>query len=134
MIAYILVALGSALGGMARYGLVLAVGRLTGPAFPWGTILVNISGSFVIAFAATLTAAGGRFAAPMEVRTFIMVGLCGGYTTFSSFSLQTLDLLRAGRPGEALGNIVLSVVLCVAGAALGYYVAAAINPALIGGR
>lgn len=118
---YVWVAIGSALGGVGRYTAAMAIARLTGPQFPWGTILINIVGSFIIGLVATMTASGGRFAAPPELRVFIMVGFCGGFTTFSSFSLQTLELLRDGRTGEALGNIALSVVLCMAGVAAGYY-------------
>ncbi len=121
---YLWVALGGALGSMGRYGLSLGMARLTGPAFPWGTILINVLGSFVIGLAASLTGPGGRLAAAGDMRVFVMVGLCGGFTTFSSFSLQTLDLLRGGQPGEALGNIALSVLLCVGAVAAGYYAGA----------
>lgn len=118
---YVWVAIGSALGGVGRYTAAMAVARLTGAQFPWGTILINIVGSFIIGLVATMTAAGARFAAPPGLRLFIMVGFCGGFTTFSSFSLQTLELLRDGHNGEALGNIALSVVLCMAGVAAGYH-------------
>lgn len=117
---YLWVALGGALGSMGRFYAASAVARLAGPQFPWGTILVNVVGSFIIGLIATTTAPGGRFAAPADLRVFIMVGFCGGFTTFSSFSLQTLELLRDGRAGEALGNVVLSVVVCVLAAAAGY--------------
>ena len=126
MIPTLWVAAGSALGGVARYWMALGVARLTGPAFPWGTILINIVGSFVIGFFGSLTAAGsGRIAVPPDVRTFVMVGICGGFTTFSSFSLQTLDLLRDGRAPQALANILLSVALCLAAVAIGHYGATA---------
>jgi CrcB protein len=124
---YAWIALGSALGGMGRYWMALAVARLTGPDFPWGTVLVNILGSFVIGFFGTLTVAGGRLAASPDIRAFVTVGLCGGFTTFSSFSLQTLDLLREGRLGAALWNIGLSVALCLAAVAAGHYGAAALG-------
>jgi CrcB protein len=124
---YMWVALGSALGGVARYWMTIATLRLTGPEFPWGTILINIVGSFVIAFFGTLTGIDGRFNLSGDTRIFVMTGLCGGYTTFSAFSLQTLDLARDGRWSLALANIVLSVVLCVAAAALGYWLALQIN-------
>src|SRR5690242_15146830 len=101
---YLSIAAGGALGSVARYWLSVVMLRLTGPQFPWGTILINIIGSFVIAFAGALTMPGGRWPAGVEVRAFIMVGICGGFTTFSSFSLQTLDLLRDGRGGQALAN------------------------------
>lgn len=117
---YVWVALGGALGSMGRYYATAIMVRLTGPEFPWGTILINVVGSLIIGLVASLTAPAGRFAAPEAVRMFIMTGVCGGFTTFSSFSLQTMGLLREGRTGEALANIVLSVVICVLAAAAGY--------------
>jgi CrcB protein len=122
---YLWVAAGSAIGGVARFWLSLAMTRLTGPQFPWGTILINVLGSFIIGLFATLTA-GGRYGAPIEIRTFVMVGICGGFTTFSSFSLQTLDLLRA-QPMQAFGNVALSVLCCLAAVAAGSYAGLALN-------
>ena len=114
------VILGSALGGLARYWLGVGVAALTGPSFPWGTLLINIIGSFVIGlFAAALGERGlfsgalghnGQFLDFVDLRAFVMVGLCGGFTTFSSFSLQSLDLLQAGRAGPALGYMAGSVL------------------------
>ena len=124
---YVWVGLGSALGGIARQWMTLAVIRLLGPEFPWGTILINVSGSFVIGLFATLTGIEGRFEAPADARAFVMVGLCGGFTTFSSFSLQTLDLARDGRWGLALANIGVSVVICLAAVALGHGLALLLN-------
>jgi CrcB protein len=126
---YLWVALGSALGGMGRYWVAIAVARLTGPQFPWGTILINVVGSFIIGLVGALTGPGGRLPVPPELRIFVMVGFCGGFTTFSSFSLQTLELLRDGRVAEALGNIALSVLLCLAAVAAGYYGGLALNAA-----
>ena len=117
---YAWVALGSALGGMARYWLVLATFPLFGPVFPWATVLINILGSFVIGLFGALTMEG-RWAVPAEIRAFVMVGLCGGFTTFSSFSLQTLELMQKGRVELALANIGLSVMLCLGSVALGYW-------------
>lgn len=119
---YFWVALGSALGGLARYVLTRATLDWSS-AFPWGTVLINVLGSFVIGFFGTLTLAGSRFAVSNNARLFVMVGLCGGFTTFSSFSLQTFDLLRAGAPWRALGNIFLSVTLCLAAVAAGHLLA-----------
>ncbi len=121
---YLWIAIGSALGGTARYWMALAVARLTGPEFPWGTILINILGSLVIGVFAALAQPGGRWAVPLDAQAFVMVGLCGGFTTFSSFSLQTLVLLRDGRPGQALANVAISVLACLAATALGYWLAA----------
>jgi len=131
LMTYLWIALGGALGSVGRAWLAFLVARLTGPQFPWGTIGINIVGSFVIAFFGTLTvASAGRFGVPPDVRAFVMVGICGGFTTFSSFSLQTLELARDGRPGHALANIALSVVLCLASVAAGHYGAVALNESL----
>lgn len=125
--SYLWIGIGGALGSIARAWLALAVARLTGPQFPWGTILINVLGSFVIGFFGTLTVSDGRFAVPANIRAFVMVGICGGFTTFSSFSLQTLELARDDRPVQALGNIGLSVVLCLLAVAAGHYGAAAVH-------
>jgi CrcB protein len=111
--SYLLVALGGALGSMGRYWTGLMAARLCGESFPWGTLLINVLGSFVIGFFAALTLPDGPLPASANVRTFVMVGICGGYTTFSSFSLQTLALLRGGSAPGALANVGLSVMLCL---------------------
>ena len=122
----LLVALGGALGSTARYWIALWALPLS-RSLPLGTIGINIVGSFAISFFGTLTLAHGRFAAPEPARLFFMVGVCGGFTTFSSFSLQTLDLIRAGAMGRALMNITLSVILCLASVAAGHMVASSLN-------
>jgi CrcB protein len=124
---YLWVGLGSALGGMARHWMTIAMIRLAGPEFPWGTILINVSGSFIIGLFASLTGVDGRFEVPSDGRAFVMVGLCGGFTTFSAFSLQTLDLARDGRWGLALANTLLSVLLCLAAVAIGHGIALLLN-------
>jgi CrcB protein len=121
---YFWVALGGGIGSVARLWLGVQVTLLTGLRFPWGTILVNIIGSLVIGFVATLTGPNGRVVVPFNAQAFVMVGLCGGFTTFSAFSLQTLELARDGRFLYAGANIVLSVVLCLAAVALGHWLAA----------
>jgi fluoride exporter len=121
---YFWVAVGGAIGSMARLWLGVKVTLLTGLAFPWGTILVNIIGSLVIGFVATLTGPNGRVAVPVNAQAFVMVGLCGGFTTFSAFSLQTLELARDGRLMHAGANIMLSVVLCLTAVAFGHWLAA----------
>lgn len=126
--AYLWVAVGGALGSVARFWLTAFVAEILGPRFPWGTILINIVGSFVIGFFAALTGPGGRYIVSFDTRAFVMVGICGGFTTFSSFSLQTLDLARSGHWLWAGGNVVLSVVLCLLAVWLGYLLAAAIIP------
>ena len=119
MLTYALIGLGGAIGSILRAWLGGVMAAATVGAFPWGTILINVLGSFVIGFFGMLTATDGRFTVAAEMRAFVMVGLCGGFTTFSSFSLQTLDLLRDGRPGQALGNVGLSVALCLGSVAVG---------------
>lgn len=127
MAAYLWIALGSALGGMARYWSGGFVGARLGTDFPWGTLFINILGSFVIGFFGTLSGPDGRLLVSDNARLFVMVGLCGGYTTFSAFSLQTLDLIRTGNWVGAGGNIALSVILCLAFVALGHFAAAFLN-------
>jgi CrcB protein len=120
------VMIGGALGSLARYAisvLALPISR----DLPWGTIGINIAGSFIIGFFGTMTLAQGRFPVTENLRLLVMVGFCGGFTTFSSFSLQTLDLIRGGAMLRASANIVLSVALCVAAVALGHFIAAQIN-------
>jgi CrcB protein len=123
MLTYFWVALGGAIGSMARLWLGMQVALLTGLAFPWGTILVNILGSLVIGFVATLTGPNGRVVVPIEAQAFVMVGLCGGFTTFSAFSLQTFEFARDGRLLYAGANIMLSVVLCLTAVAIGHWLA-----------
>lgn len=122
MLTYLWVALGGALGSVARYWMTNAVAALTGPRFPWGTIAINIIGSFIIGFVAFLTTPVGRVPISFDIRAFILVGICGGYTTFSAFSLQTFELMRSGHWLEAGGNIALSVALCIFAVWAGYLV------------
>jgi fluoride exporter len=122
--SYLWVTVGSALGGLLRY----AISRLmlsfdVSIGFPIGTVLINVIGSFVIGYFGTLTLHSGRYPASDNVRLFVMVGICGGFTTFSSFSLQTFDLIRSDAWGRALANIVLSVVLCLTAVAVGHRLA-----------
>ena len=124
---YIWVAVGGAIGTLGRYWLSGVVARAVGETFPWGTIIVNISGSFVIGFFATLTGPDGRIFAPTDVRQFVMIGICGGYTTFSSFSLQTLNLMHDGEWLYAGANIVLSVVACLIAVWIGHVLALGLN-------
>ena len=122
----LVVMLGGALGTLARYLVSLAALPISGR-LPWGTIVINITGSLLIGFFGTLTLAGSRWAAPEPVRLFVMIGFCGGYTTFSSFSLQTLDLIRSGGLARAAFNIAVSVVLCIGAVAVGHALAAQLN-------
>ena len=116
MFYILLVAIGGATGSVARYLTGLAMTRLLGPAFPWGTITVNIVGSFAIGILTELVAR--KFAAPMEMRLLLVVGFLGGFTTFSSFSLDTMALAERGAILAAFGYVVASVLLSL-GAAFG---------------
>jgi fluoride exporter len=113
MLTYMWVAIGGAVGTTARYWLSTVVARAFGETFPWGTLIINVTGSLVIGFFAALTGPDGRVFASSTVRQFVMIGICGGYTTFSSFSLQTLNLMNGGEWFRAGANIVLSVLLCL---------------------
>jgi CrcB protein len=122
----LVVMIGGAFGTLARYVisvLALPISR----ELPWGTIAINFTGSFIIGFFGTLTLAHGRYPVSENLRLFVMVGLCGGYTTFSAFSLQTLDLIRGGGIVRAGVNIAASVVLCVCAVAAGHLIAAHYN-------
>jgi len=127
MAAYLWIAVGSALGGMARFGCSGLAARLVGETFPWGTLLVNVVGSFIIGLFATLTGPDGRVFVDTLTRQFVMLGICGGYTTFSSFSLQTLSLLQDGEWWLAGANIALSLIACLIAVWTGYALAASIN-------
>jgi CrcB protein len=124
---YLWIAVGSALGGLGRYWCSGWIAHHFGETFPWGTILVNLLGSFVIGFVATLTAPDGRLFVGSETRQFIMLGLCGGFTTFSSFSLQTLNLAQDGEWLRAGANILLSVAACLVAVWLGHIAAGSLN-------
>ncbi|MGR0186855.1 fluoride efflux transporter CrcB [Azospirillum aestuarii] len=124
---YLWVALGGAIGSVLRFWCSGAIAGLFGQTFPWGTLVVNIAGSFVIGFTATLTGPDGRLFVPSDARSFVMVGVCGGYTTFSSFSLQTLNLTQDGEWLLAGGNVLLSVTLCMIAVWLGHVTAASLN-------
>jgi len=121
----VLVAVGSALGGVARYLLAGWVATRTEPGWPWGTLAVNLSGSALIGLIAGLESAP-RGWVTAEVRLFLMVGVLGGFTTFSSFSLETLRLLQDGSVARAAANVLVSVCGCLAAVAFGYRMARAL--------
>src|SRR3954453_13843683 len=127
MAAYIWIAIGSALGGMARYWCSGVAARLIGETFPWGTLIVKVVGSFIIGFFPTPPGPDARLLVPSLARQFVMIGLCGGFTTFSSFSLQTLNLAADGEYLYVAVNIILSVVLCLLAVWLGSILAAGFN-------
>ncbi|MFY0992940.1 fluoride efflux transporter FluC [Halomonas sp. C05BenzN] len=117
--AYLAVGAGSALGCSLRYQVSLAMAGIAGPVFPWATLLVNTLGSWLIAaFVAYATRrTAGRVA---RWQPFLVAGFCGGFTTFSLFGLETLQLLEQGRAGLALAYVLLSVPLWLAGAWSGH--------------
>ena len=108
---YLWVALGGALGSVARYATGIYAARWLGAAFPWGTLFINVSGSFLIGVLAESFAL--RWDARMSARVFLIVGICGGYTTFSTFSLDAVTLLNRGELLAACAYMVGSVVLSV---------------------
>lgn len=115
------VAVGGAIGGVARFWLSGIVARRFGERFPWGTLVVNVSGAAAIGvLAGLLLAAETHAVGDWPTWSGLVIGILGSYTTVSSFSLQTLALLRANQPGRALGNIVASLALCLGAATLGY--------------
>jgi CrcB protein len=124
---YLWIAIGGALGSMARFACSNLALAWWGPGFPWGTLIVNVVGSFVIGFFSGLTGPDGRLLVPGDLRQFVLVGICGGYTTFSSFSLQTLALAQDGEFVRAGLNVGASVALCLVSVWLGYVAAAALN-------
>lgn len=113
------VALGGALGSVARYACSGWVARLFGETFPWGTLFVNVAGSLLIGFGATVTSPDGRWLASPATRQFLLVGFCGGFTTFSTFSLQNLALLNDSEWTLAAANMAGSVAACMVGVWLG---------------
>jgi fluoride exporter len=128
MLEYILVMVGGALGTGARFWVSGFVAERGGELFPLGTLVVNITGSFAVGFLAAFMDPQGFFLVSPRLRQFLMIGVCGGYTTFSSFSLQTLDLVRDGDWFKAGLNTLLSFVCCLAAVWLGRVLALAILP------
>jgi CrcB protein len=128
MSLYLWIAIGSAIGGVSRFALSNSAAGLFGGTFPWGTLIINVTGSFLIGFFATVTEPPlGRWPVSSQGRQFFMVGICGGYTTFSAFSLQTLRLAQFGEWYRAAGNIAGSVVLCILAVWLGYLAGTLVN-------
>jgi CrcB protein len=127
LVPYVWIAAGSGLGGIARYACTGLMARLMGETFPWGTLTVNVLGCAFIGVFAALTGPEGRLLAPPAVRQFMMPGICGGFTTFSTFSLETLNLARDGDWPKAAANIGGSLLLCLAAVWAGYAAGAAWN-------
>jgi CrcB protein len=124
---YLFVALGGAIGTTGRYFISGLAARLIGETFPWGTLIINVTGSFIIGFFAALTGPDGRLYVGSGGRQFFMTGICGGYTTFSSFSLQTLNLMNDGEWLRAGANMGLSLALCLIAVWAGFMLANMIN-------
>jgi fluoride exporter len=124
-VLYGCIAAGSVLGGVARYLLSLLIQVV--PGFPWATLFVNVTGSFIIGFYSTLSGPDGRLFASARQRQFVMTGFCGGYTTFSTFSLETFRLLEGGMVQTALLNIAISIATWLLAVWLGYVLANRLN-------
>jgi len=128
VMTYLWVGLGGAIGTVARFWL----DRIMSDRFPAtafvGVLTINITGSLIIGLFAALTDPNGRWLVGQTFRMFFMIGICGGYTTFSSFSLHTLQLARDGQWLYAGANVVLSVVFCLLAVWLGYALGASLNP------
>ncbi|MGD2167291.1 MAG: fluoride efflux transporter CrcB [Gammaproteobacteria bacterium] len=127
MTNYLLVALGSAAGGMARYACSGIGVRLFGETFPWGTLFVNVSGSLAIGALAALMPEDGRIIFVPDARALLMVGVCGGFTTFSSFSMEVVNLMRNGAWAPAIAYVIASVVLCLLAAAAAFFALTALQ-------
>ena len=127
--SYLWVALGSMIGGVSRFWISGLVAARLGQVFPWNTLLINVSGSFVIGLLGAWTTPEGPLSAGQRsfATSFLMIGVCGGYTTFSSFSLQTLNLMRDKQWLWAGGNVVISVLACLLSVWLGFILGETIN-------
>jgi CrcB protein len=123
--AYLLVAIGGALGSMLRYASSGVALRLLGAGFPYGTLFVNVVGSYLIGIVGAITIAEGRAFTTLDFRVFVITGILGGFTTFSAFSLDTLALARGGNLGGAAANVALSLALCLTAVWLGHFTATA---------
>ena len=127
MALYLWIGVGSALGGMTRYGLGSMIARRFGEEFPWATLTINIAGSFLIGLFAALAFSEGSTIGGATARHFVMTGILGGFTTYSAFSLQTLVLLRNGEWGRAGAYALGTFVLCFVAVALGHLSALGLN-------
>jgi CrcB protein len=127
LLSSVAVAAGGALGSLARFWLGELFAALGVTAFPWSTLVANVTGSFLIGVIATLSGPDGRLLLAPELRQFWMIGFCGGYTTFSSFSLQTLTLTQGGDGPRAVANVLASVASCLLAVWLGHLLAMLLN-------
>ena len=127
MLNYVWISLGGAIGTAARFWLSGVVAQRYGQTFPYGTLAVNVTGSLIIGMFAALTEPDGRWLVSPSFRQFFMIGICGGYTTFSSFSLQTLTLAQDGEWFRAGANSIASFALCLLAVWLGHVSVAGIS-------
>jgi fluoride exporter len=116
----VLVALGSMIGGTARWLASESLVDAFGTGFPFGTLFVNVTGSFLVGLYAAATLRGSRWTSGTRQREFVVTGICGGYTTFSIFSIESIQLFQAGRPGLAATYVTLSIVTWLIGAWAGF--------------
>ena len=123
MLLYLYIAVGGALGAIARFAVGGWVQQAAGPEFPWGTLVVNISGALLLGFLYVVLEGAP---ASREWRAFLGIGVCGGYTTFSTFSYETARLLQDGQLGRAGAYMAASTLLCVAAALIGFRLAATV--------
>jgi CrcB protein len=125
LLHYLIVGLGGALGAMARHGVGSLVLRTAGDGFPWGTLLINVLGSFLIGVFVGILALVGQWS--QEIRLFAVVGVLGGFTTFSAFSLESVLLFEKGQIGAALLYVTGSVLGSVLATLLGLYLVRAVT-------
>ena len=127
MLSYLWVSVGGAIGSAARFWISGVVAQRYGQTFPYGTLTVNVTGLFIIGLFAALTDPEGRWLVSPSFREFFMIGVCGGYTTFSSFSLQTLSLAQEGEWLRAAENAIASFAFCLLAIWLGHFSVSMIN-------
>jgi len=121
MLIWLYVAVGSALGGVSRYFVGAAIQQRVGLAFPMGTLLINIAGSFLIGFILRFALDGGQMSP--ETRIFLTTGFCGGFTTFSTFSYETAALIEVGQYRRAATYVILSVIVSLIATFAGFALA-----------
>lgn len=127
MLSYLWVTVGGAVGTAARFWISGLVAQRFGETFPYGTLTVNVTGSLAVGIFAAMADPDGRWLMSPSLRQFFMIGVCGGYTTFSSFSLQTLALVHDGEWLRAAANAVASFALCLLAVWLGHFSGTMIN-------
>ena len=123
---YAAVMIGGAIGSALRYGMSEWIAETAHSTFPWGTLAVNVIGSLVIGIFTGLTGPDGPLLVSPTLRAFVTIGILGGFTTFSSFSLQTMLLLQDGQWLSAVGNVISSVMMCLVATGLGIALANAL--------